>query len=141
MGVGAATFVAGLVRANLVIQFADSLSHSLTVIKEKSVHAFDLKDRRAVQSAYAGSVATVNRLGKEAEMFRAELPGIAGVDRVSGAVEVLQREYPPLKSNLFQACWDAVAVGVQELRASACDLRETLQEKAAAIASLAVRAS
>jgi DNA-binding winged helix-turn-helix (wHTH) protein len=46
-----------------------------------------------------------------------------------------------LKTNLFQGCWDAVAVGIQQLRASASELRETLQEKAAAVASLAARPS
>jgi hypothetical protein len=66
MAVGCATLAAGLIRANLVVEFADSLSNVIKVIKEKSVHASDLKDRRAVQEAYAGSVATVNRLGKEA---------------------------------------------------------------------------
>jgi len=138
---GPATLTAGMIRANLAVQFADSLRNALTVIQEKSVHAFDLDDRRAVQSAYAGSVATLNRLGKETDFLRTELPGFAGVDRVSAAVEVLQREYPPLKTNLFQGCWDAVAVGIQQLRASASELRETLQEKAAAVASLAARPS
>jgi hypothetical protein len=115
---GPATLTAGMIRANLAVQFADSLRNALTVIQEKSVHAFDVDDRRAVQSAYAGSVATLNRLGKETDFLRTELPGFAGVDRVSAAVEVLQREYPPLKTNLFQGCWDAVAVGIQQLRAS-----------------------
>jgi len=141
MSFGPATLTAGLVRANLVIQFADSLSQSLSVIKEKSAHAFDLDDRRAVQSAYAGSVATVNRLGKEAGLLRAELPGFPGVDRVSAAVEVLQQEYLRMKSNLFQGCSAAIAVGLPQLRGAACELRETLQEKAGAIASLAARSS
>jgi hypothetical protein len=128
-GVGAATMAAGLVRASLVVEFADSLSNALTVIKEKSVHAFNLKDRRAVQSAYAGSVATVNRLCKETGLLRADLPGFAEVDRVGAAVEALQLEYPRMKSNLFQACSAAVTVGIQQLRESACELRETLQRK------------
>jgi len=137
MAVGAATLAAGLMRANLVVDFAASLSNALTVIKEKSVHASDLKERRAVQSAYAGSVATVNRLGKEAGLLRAELPGFAGVDRVYTAVEVLQREYLRMKSNLFQGCSAAIAVGIPQLRDAACELRETLQRTAATAASLA----
>jgi hypothetical protein len=124
MGVGAATLAAGLIRANLVIKFADSLSNSLAVIKEKSVNALDLDDRRAVQSAYAGSVSTVNRLGKEAGLLRAELPGFAGIDRLSTAVEGLQREYPLLKSNLFQGFPAAIPIGIQQMRDAACDLRE-----------------
>jgi len=139
MLVGAATLASGLTKASLVVEFADSLSNALTVIKEKSVHAFDLKDRRAVQSAYAGSVATVNRLGKEAGLLRAELPGFAGVDRVYAAVEMLQREYLRMKSNLFQGCSAAIAVGIPQLRDAACELRESLQRKAATAASLAVR--
>ena len=137
MLVGAATLASGLTKASLVVEFADSLSNALTVIKEKSVHAFDLKDRRAVQSAYAGSVATVNRLGKEAGLLRAELPGFAGVDRVYAAVEMLQREYLRMKSNLFQGCSAAIAVGIPQLRDAACELRENLQRTAANAASLA----
>ena len=133
--VGAATLATGLVRTNLVIQFADSLRNALAVIKEKSVHADDLKDRRAVQSAYAGSVATVNRLGKEAGLLRADLPGFAGADRVSAAVEVLQREYLRMKSNLFQGGSAAVAVGIPQLRDAACELRETLQRTATTAAA------
>jgi hypothetical protein len=136
--IGAATLAAGLIRANLVIQFADSLRNSLTVIKEKSVHALDLKDRRAVQAAYYGSVSTVNRLGREAGLLRAELPGFAEVDRVSTAVEVLTREYPRMKSNLFQGCSAAIAVGIPQWRDAACELRETLQRRAAIGASPAV---
>jgi hypothetical protein len=136
MAVGPATLVSGLVRANLVVEFANSLSNALTVIKEKSAHASDLKDRRAVQSAYAGSVATVNRLGKEAGLLRAELPGFAGVDRVYTAVEVLQREYIRMKSNLFQGCSAAIAVGIPQLRDAACELRENLQRRTATGASL-----
>jgi hypothetical protein len=130
MEVGAATLAAGLIRANLVIKFADSLSNSLAVIKEKSVNALDLDDRRAVQSAYAGSVSTVNRLGKEAGLLRAELPGFAGIDGVSTAVEGLQREYPLLKPNLFQGFPAAIPAGIQQMRDAACDLREALQRKA-----------
>jgi len=141
MAVGATTLAAGLIRTNLVVEFAASLSNALTVIKEKSVHASDLKDRRAVQSAYAGSVATVNRLGKEAGLLRAELPGFAGVDRVYAAVEMLQREYLRMKSNLFQGCSATIAVGIPQLRDAACELREALQGKAATPASLAVRPS
>ena len=137
MAVGAATLAASLVRANLMVEFAASLSNALTLIKEKSVHASDLKDRRAVQSAYAGSVATVNRLGKEAGWLRAELPGFAGVDRVYAAVELLQREYLRMKSNLFQGGSAAIAVGIPQLRDAACELRENLQRKAATAASLA----
>ena len=137
MAVGAATLAASLVRANLMVEFAASLSNALTLIKEKSVHASDLKERRAVQSAYAGSVATVNRLGKEAGLLRAELPGFAGVDRVYTAVEVLQREYLRMKSNLFQGCSAAIAVGIPQLRDGACELRENLQRTAANAASLA----
>jgi hypothetical protein len=135
--VGAASLAAGLIRANLVVEFADYLSNSLKVIKEKSVHASDLKERRAVQSAYAGSLATVNRLGKEAGLLRAELPGFAGADRVSAAVEVLQREYLRMKSNLFQGCSAAIAVGIPQLRKAASELRESLQHQAAAATSLA----
>ena len=98
-------------------------------------------DRRAVQSAYAGSVATVNRLGREAGLLRAELPGFAGVDRVYAAVEMLQREYLRMKSNLFQGCSAAIAVGIPQLRDAACELRAALQQKAATSASLAVRVS
>jgi len=130
---------AGLIRANLVVQFADSLSHSLTVIKEKSVHASDLKDRRAVQEAYAGSVATAIRLGREVGCLRANLPDFAEVDRVSAAVEVLQREYLSLKSNLFQGFPAAIAAGIQQLRDAACELTESLQRKAATGAPLAGR--
>jgi hypothetical protein len=137
MLVGAATLAAGLTKTGLVLEFADSLSNALTVIKEKSVHASDLKDRRAVQSAYAGSVATVNRLGREAGLLRAELPGFAGVDRVYAAVEMLQREYLRMKSNLFQGCSAAIAVGIPQLRDAACELRENLQRTAANAASLA----
>jgi hypothetical protein len=137
MAVDAATLAAGLIRTDLVVEFAASLSNSLRLIKEKSVHAHDLKDRRAVQSAYAGSVATVNRLGKEAGWLRAELPGFAGVDRVYTAVEVLQREYLRMKSNLFQGCSATIAVGIPQLRDAACELRETLQRTAATAASLA----
>jgi hypothetical protein len=49
---------------------------------------------------------------------------------------------PPNQSpepNLFQGCPDAVAVGIQQLRNAACELRETLQRKIAAGASLAVQ--
>jgi len=127
MLVGAATLAAGLVRANLVLEFANSLSNSLKVIKEKCVNAYDLKDRRAVQSAYAGSVATVNRLVQEAGLLRAELPGFAGVDRVYAAVEMLQREYLRMKANLFQGCSATIAVGIPRLRDAACELRENLQ--------------
>ena len=141
MLVGAATLAAGLTKTGLVLEFADSLSNALTVIKEKSVHASDLKERRAVQSAYAGSVATVNRLGKEAGLLRAELPGFAGVDRVYTAVEVLQREYLRMKSNLFQGCSATIAVGIPRLREAACELREALQRAAATPAALAVRPS
>jgi len=137
MAVDAATLAAGLIRTNLVVEFANSLSNSLRLIKEKSVHASDLKDRRAVQSAYAGSVATVNRLGKEAGWLRAELPGIPGVDRVNAAIEVLQREYVRMKSNLFQGCSAAIAAGITQLRDAACELRENLQRKAATTTSLA----
>ena len=139
MLVGAATLAAGLVRANLVLEFANSLSNSLKVIKEKCVNAYDLKDRRAVQSAYAGSVATVNRLGQEAGLLRAELPGFAGVDRVYAAVEMLQREYLGMKANLFQGCSATIAVGIPRLREAACELREALQRAAATPAALAVR--
>jgi len=90
-----------------------------------------------VQSAYAGSVATINRLGKEAGWLRAELPGFAGVDRVYTAVEILQREYLRIKSNLFQRCTATIAVGIPQLRDAACDLRENLQRKAATTTSLA----
>jgi hypothetical protein len=131
MAVGADTLVANLFRANLVIEFADSLSNALNVIKEKSAHAFNLDDRRAVQSAYFGSVATVNRLGREAGLLRAELPGFADADRVSAAVEVLQQEYPRMKSNLFQGFSAAITVGIQQMRDAACDLRGTLQRKTA----------
>jgi len=137
MAVDAATLAAGLIRTNLVVEFANSLSNSLRLIKEKSVHASDLKDRRAVQSAYAGSVATVNRLGKEAGWLRAELPGFAGVERVSAAVEILQREYLRMKSNLFQGCSAAIAAGITQLGDAACELRENLQRKAATTTSLA----
>jgi len=137
MDFGPTTLATGLIRANLVVEFAASLSNALTVIKEKSVHASDLKDRRAVQSAYAGSVATVNRLGQEAGLLRAELPGFAGVDRVYAAVDVLQREYLRMKSNLFQGCSAAIAVGIPQLRDAACELRENLQRTAANAASLA----
>jgi hypothetical protein len=139
MGLGAPTLASGLVRANLVVEFADSLSNALTVIKEKSVHAFELKDRRAVQSAYAGSVATVNRLGKEAGLLGAELPGFAEVERLSTALELLQQEYPRMKSNLFQASWAAIAEGIQQMRDAVCELRETLQRKAATGTALAGR--
>jgi len=44
---------------------------------------------------------------------------------------VLQLEYPRMKSNLFQGCWTAIAVGIQQMRDAACDLRETLQRKIA----------
>jgi hypothetical protein len=141
MKFGPAILTAGMIRANLVVQFADSLRNALTVIKEKSVHASDLKDRCVVQSAYAGSVATINRLGQEAGLLRAELPGFAGADRVSAAVEALRREYLRMKSNLFQACSAAIAVGIPQLRDAACELRESLQREAAAIASPAVRAT
>ena len=134
MGLGAPTLASGLVRANLVVEFADSLSNALTVIKEKSVHAFELKDRRAVQSAYAGSVATVNRLGKEAGWLRAELPGFAEVERLSTALELLQQEYPRMRSNLFQGFPATITVGIQQMRNAACDLRETLQLKTATAA-------
>jgi stress response protein YsnF len=137
MALDAATLAAGLIRTNLLVEFANSLSNSLRLIKEKSVHAHDLKDRRAVQSAYAGSVATVNRLGKEAGWLRAELPGFAGVDRVYTAVEILQREYLRIKSNLFQRCTATIAVGIPQLRDAACELRENLQRKAATTTSLA----
>jgi hypothetical protein len=137
--VGAATLAASLNRAKLMVEFADSLRHSLTVINGKSVHALSLDDRRAVQSAYAGSVATLSRLGTEAGSLRAELPGSAEVDRLNLAVEMLQLDYLRMKSNLFQGCPDAVAVGIQQLRNAACELRETLQRKIAAGASLAVQ--
>ena len=139
MAVGATTLAAGLIRTNLVVEFANSLSNALTIIKEKSVNAYDLKDRRAVQSAYAGSVATVNRLVQEAGLLRAELPGFAGVDRVYAAVEMLQREYLRMKVNLFQGCSATIAVGIPQLRDAAGELRENLQRKAANAASLAVR--
>jgi hypothetical protein len=70
-------------------------------------------------------------------VLRAELPGFAGVDRVSAAIEVLQREYLRMKSNLFQGCSAAIAVGIQQLRDAACELRENLQRKAATATSLA----
>ena len=134
MAVDAATLAAGLIRTNLVVEFANSLSNSLRLIKEKSVHASDLKDRRAVQSAYAGSVATVNRLGKEAGWLRAELPGFAEVERLSTALELLQQEYPRMRSNLFQGFPATITVGIQQMRNAACDLRETLQLKTATAA-------
>jgi hypothetical protein len=138
-GVNAATLADGLVRTNLVILFADSLRNALAIIKEKSVNALDLDDRRAVQSAYAGSVSTVNRLDKEAGLLRAELPDFAGIDRVSTAVQRLQQEYPRMKSNLFQGFPDAIPLGIQQLRDAACVLRETLQRKATADDPLAAQ--
>ena len=141
MEFGPAALAAGLNRANFVVELAKSLSHALMLIKEKSVNAYDLKDRRAVQSAYAGSVATINRLGQEAGWLRAELPGFAGVDRVYAAVEMLQREYLRMKANLFQGCSATIAVGIPRLRDAACELREALQREAATAASLAVRPS
>jgi len=84
-------------------------------------------------------VATLSRLGTEAGSLRAELPGSAEVDRLNLAVEMLQLDYLRMKSNLFQGCPDAVAVGIQQLRNAACELRETLQRKIAAGASLAVQ--
>ena len=140
-GVGAATLAASLNRAKRVVEFADSLRHSLTVIKGKSGPALSLDDRRAVHSAYADSVATLSRLGTEAGLLRAELPGSAEVDRVNLAVEMLQLDYLRMKSNLFQGCPDAVAVGIQQLRNAACELSETLQRKVAPSVSLAVRAA
>ena len=139
--VGAATLAASLNRAKRVVEFADSLRHSLTVIKGKSGPALSLDDRRAVHSAYADSVATLSRLGTEAGLLRAELPGSAEVDRVNLAVEMLQLDYVRMKSNLFQGCPDAVAVGIQQLRNAACELSETLQRKVAPSVSLAVRAA
>jgi hypothetical protein len=94
-----------------------------------------------VHSAYADSVATLSRLGTEAGSLRAELPGSAEVDRVNLAVEMLQLDYLRMKSNLFQGCPDAVAVGIQQLRNAACELSETLQRKVAPSVSLAVRAA
>jgi hypothetical protein len=87
-----------------------------------------------VQSAYAGSVATVNRLGKEAGWLRAELPGFAEVERLSTALELLQQEYPRMRSNLFQGFPATITVGIQQMRNAACDLRETLQLKTATAA-------
>jgi hypothetical protein len=139
IGAGVASLAAGLIRASLVIKFADSLSNASTIIKEKSVHAFNLKDRRAVQSAYAGSVATANRLGIEAGLLRAELTGFADVDRVAAAVAVLQREYPLMKSNLFQGFPAALTAGIQQMRDAAYELRETLQRMTAPGVSQAVQ--
>jgi hypothetical protein len=137
----AAIFAAGLVRANLVIKFAESLRQASQVIETRSSQASNLKDRRAVQEAYAGSVATVNRLGKEAGSLRVQLPDLAEVDRVNTAIDVLQREYMRMKSNLFQGFPAAITVGLQQLGDAACELGETLRQKAATGAALAVRVS
>jgi hypothetical protein len=141
MVLGAATFAAGLIRTNLVIKFVDSLRQASMVIEKRSSHGMNLKDRRAVQEAYAGSVASVNRLGKEAGILRAQLPALAEVDRLRAAVEVLQQEYPRMKPNLFSGLSAAVTTSIQQLRDAACELGETLQQKAVAGGSLAIRAA
>ena len=141
MEAGAAIMAAGLIRTNLVIKFVDSLRNASLVIEKRSSDAMKLKDRRAVQEAYAGSVATVNRLAKEVGCLRAVLSGFVGVDHVSAAVEGLQREYPRMKPNLFQGFPAALTVGIQQLRDAACELGETLRQKAAAGASLAAQIS
>jgi hypothetical protein len=126
-----AAMAASLIRVNLVIKFADSLRQASKVIETRSSHALNLKDRRAVQEAYAGSVATVIRLGREAGCLRSKLPGFAGVDRVSTAIEVLQREYLSLKSKLFQGFPSALTTGIQQLRDTAYELSESLQQQPA----------
>ena len=138
---GAATFAAGLIRTNLVIKFVDSLRNASLVIEKRSSDAMKLKDRRAVQEAYAGSVATVNRLAKEVGCLRDVLSGFVGVDHVSAAVEGLQREYPRMKPNLFQGFPAALTVGIQQLRDAACELGDTLRQTTATGASLAARIS
>jgi hypothetical protein len=141
MEAGAAIMAAGLIRTNLVIKFVDSLRNASLVIEKRSSDAMKLKDRRAVQEAYAGSVATVNRLAKEVGCLRAVLSGFVGVDHVSAAVEGLQREYPRMKPNLFQGFPAALTVGIQQLRDAACELGDTLRQTTATGASLAARIS
>jgi hypothetical protein len=138
MSIGAATMAAALVRVNLVIKFVDSLRQASMVIEKRSSQASNLKDRRAVQEAYAGSVATVNRLGKEAGLLRANLPAFPEVDRLGAAIGALQREYLGLKSRLFQGFPTAIPAGLQQLREAACELNETLQSNAATAAPLAL---
>jgi hypothetical protein len=141
MDSGAAILAVGLIRVNLVIKFADSLRQASKVIETRSSHALNLKDRRAVQEAYAGSVATVIRLGREAGCLRSNLPGFAGVDRVSAAIEALQREYLSLKSKLFQGFPSALTTGIQQLRDTAYELSESLQQQPAPGASLPSQAA
>ena len=141
MEAGAAIMAAGLIRTNLVIKFVDSLRNASLVIEKRSSDAMKLKDRRAVQEAYAGSVATVNRLAKEVGCLRDVLSGFVGVDHVSAAVEGLQREYPRMKPNLFQGFPAALTVGIQQLRDAACELGDTLRQTTATGASLAARIS
>ncbi len=132
---------AGLIRANLVIKFTDSLRQASKIIEARSSQALNLRDRRAVQEAYAGSVATTIRLGREAGVLRAHLPAFAEVDRLSAAIEVLKREYLGMKSSLFQGLPAALAAGIQQVRDAAGELGQTLQCKAATAASLAAQAA
>jgi hypothetical protein len=141
MAAGAAVMAAGLIRANLVIKFTDSLRQASKIIEARSSQALNLRDRRAVQEAYAGSVATTIRLGREAGVLRAHLPAFAEVDRLSAAIEVLKREYLGMKSSLFQGLPAALAAGIQQVRDAAGELGQTLQCKAATAASLAAQAA
>jgi len=55
---------------------------------------------------------------------------------VSAAIEALQREYLSLKSKLFQGFPSALTTGIQQLRDTAYELSESLQQQPAPGASL-----